>query len=515
LARSKAVYERGVGARGVQFDFTASPMLSNFLRDKTSFVKAVEGPIGSGKSYGCAYDLFNNALDQEPYDGVRMTRFAIVRNTYGELKTTTLKTWTHLFPENIYGPLIWTPPITHHIRLPGSGDVPALDAEFIFMALDQPKDVRKLLSLELTGAWVNEGREVPGGVARVLTSRLRRYPLGKAADGREMRPTRPQMIMDTNSPDDDHWWVDVFEKNPIGGRYPWTLYRQPPAVLEVPASTPGAIFACGRHWVINPKAENLRNVKREYYEQQFGGKSLDWIRVYLEAKRGFVQEGRPVWPEYDDATMSVDELAFDKSIPLQIGGDFGLTPAAALGQFMPNGRWHIIEELPTFDMGLEKFGQQLLPLLSRLGVAPGDVKLWGDPAGVAREGIWETTAFQYLNSIGINAQPAPSNDFKVRRDAVALPMGRLIAGKPGLLVAKRCKHLRKGLMGGYFLQRVAAGAGSREIFKDAPSKGPLSHVCEALQYLLLGGGEFRRITRGPSSRAMQGAVASTDFDVLA
>lgn len=511
MARSKAVFERGVGAGGVQFDFTASPVLSQFIRDR-SFVAGIEGPIGSGKSYGASYKLFDNALNQEAYDGVRMSRFAIVRNTYGELKTTTLKTWTHLFPENIYGPLIWTPPITHHVRLPGTREVAALDAEFIFMALDQPKDVRKLLSLELTGAWINEAREVPWGVARDLTSRLRRYPLGRDSRGREMRPTLPQMIMDTNPPDDDHWWSRVSDKEPIRGKYPWTFFRQPPAVMEVKGDQPGAIFAAGKWWIINEAAENLRNVKREYYEQQFGGKNLDWIRVYLEAKRGFVQEGRPVWPEYDDSAMVAD-LKFDPGLLLQIGMDFGLTPAAVFGQLAPSGRWHIVDELVTFDMGLERFGQQLIAKLSQMGVKPDQVVVWGDPAGVSREGIWETTAFQYLNSIGLNAKPTASNDFKVRRDAGALPMGRLIAGKPGLAVDRKCVRLRKALCGGYFMDRVQTSNAS-EIYKDAPKKNEHSHVGDGFAYLMLGGGEYRRITRGPASRAMQAAVASTDFDPL-
>ena len=48
--------------------------------------------------------------------------------------------------------------------------------EVIFLALDDPKDVRKLLSLELTGAWVNECRELPKAVIDGLTHRVGRYP---------------------------------------------------------------------------------------------------------------------------------------------------------------------------------------------------------------------------------------------------------------------------------------------------------------------------------------------------
>ena len=512
MARSRPVHDQHIPEGGLKLDFSSSPVVWDFLQDR-SFVSGILGPIGSGKTYGACFKLFKNAIEQEAYDGVRLSRHVIVRNTYSELKTTSLKSWTEMFPENIYGPVIWTPPITHHIRLPGNGDVPALDAEFLFLALDQPKDVRKLLSLQLTSGFVNEAREVGFAIVRHLASRLRRYPLGRARDGRDMRPTLPQLILDSNMPDEDHWIYRVSEKEPIKGKYPWRFHKQPPAVMEVPGGTPGAIFGAGKWWKVNPRAENLSVVKPEYYEQTIGGQPLDWIRVYLESRYGFVQEGGAVWPEYDDATMVAD-LEYDPSVPLQIGCDFGLTPAAALGQYMPNGRWHILEELPTFDMGLEKFGQRLLPLLQQMGVQRNsEVIVWGDPAGVAREGIWETTAFQYLQSIGLNARPAPSNDFKVRRDAVAAPMGRLIAGKPGFIINRKCNRLRKACAGGYYIERVQIGRGA-EMFKDAPKKNDHSHVAEALQYLLLGGGEFRRIIRGAPSRAMQSAVAVHDFDPL-
>ena len=72
-----------------------------------------------------------------------------------------------------------------------------------------------------------------------------------------------------------------------------------------------------------------------------GGKNLDWVRCYAEGKYTYVQEGRPVWSEYDDSTMS-DDLMVDENIPVQVGLDFGLTPSAVFGQRMPSGAWHIL-----------------------------------------------------------------------------------------------------------------------------------------------------------------------------
>ena len=165
MARTKETSGKEMPIAGLNLNFRKSRTVFNFLQSN-AFVRGMLGPVGSGKSYACAAEIMLRAVKQKPspVDGIRYTRFAIVRNSYPMLKTTTIKTWLELFPENTFGPMLWTPPITHHIRLPSRGDASGIDCEVIFLALDQPKDVRKLLSLELTGAWVNEARELPKAV---------------------------------------------------------------------------------------------------------------------------------------------------------------------------------------------------------------------------------------------------------------------------------------------------------------------------------------------------------------
>ena len=468
------------------------------------------GPVGSGKSYACAAEVMLRAAKQppSPRDNIRYSRFVVVRNSYPELRTTTLKTWTELFPEGQWGSLRWSPPITHHIKLPVRDDVPGVDCEVIFLALDQPKDVRKLLSLELTGAWVNEARELPLAVVQGLTHRVGRYPT-KANGGAPWRG----IWADTNPMDDDHWWHRLAEKEPVKGKFKWTFFAQPAGMIETSADTPEASFAAGRHWTVNPKAENINNLPPGYYEQQLGGKDLDWIQCYVGGRYVYVKEGRPVWPEFDDVTMSVEGLELDTTLPIHIGLDFGLTPAAVFGQRSPQGQWRILYELVTDDMGLERFGQMLLYELNTRfrGCEP---QIWGDPAGGARDQIFEVTSFDHLRSLGLNAQPTASNDFQVRREAGAAPMQRLISGKPGLLVDATCRRLRKSLAGGYHFKRVGI-SGGMDRFRDAPNKDQNSHVGDAFGYLMLGGGEHRRLTRGAFAQTNVAPVAaSMDFNVF-
>ena len=108
---------------GLDLDFSTSPTVWKFLGDD-AFFRGLLGPVGSGKSYACAAEVMLRAVKQpvSPKDGVRYSRFVVVRNSYPELRTTTIKTWLELFPENVFGPMRWSPPITHHIKLPARGD---------------------------------------------------------------------------------------------------------------------------------------------------------------------------------------------------------------------------------------------------------------------------------------------------------------------------------------------------------------------------------------------------------
>ena len=145
MSNKKERSKKAIQGPGIDLDFSKSPVVYDFLQSD-AFVRGLMGPVGSGKSYACAAEVIMRAVKQRPSprDGIRYTRFVIVRNSYPELKTTTIKTWQELFPENTFGPMLYTPPITHHIRLPSRGDAAGIDCEVIFLALDQPKDVWRL-----------------------------------------------------------------------------------------------------------------------------------------------------------------------------------------------------------------------------------------------------------------------------------------------------------------------------------------------------------------------------------
>lgn len=411
------------------------------------------------------------AVEQAPDKrGKRRTRFVVVRNTYRELADTTVATWLQWFPESQFGEMNRSD-MAHRIV---KGDV---ECEVLFRALDRPQDVAKLLSLEITGAFVNEAKEMPKGVIDTLGDRVGRFPAMR--DG---GPTWSGVIMDTNPPDDDHWWYRLAEEERPEG---WEFFRQPGGLKKSEAGI----------WVPNALAENVHNLPPDYYLTRKSGKTNDYIRVFYGAEYGFIQDGKPVYPEYIDGVhCPPTDIPPDPKWDLYVGVDFGLTPAAVMGQRDVMGAWRWVDELVTEDMGAVRFAEVLGQRL-RERYQGFKIRCYGDPAGDSRSQVDERTPFQVLQAKGIEIVPAPTNDPVIRREAVATALTRMIDGRPGLMVSPKCKVTRKGMAGGYHYKRLQIAGEER--YHDVPNKNRFSHPCEGGQYMMIGAGEGTAIVARP------------------
>lgn len=449
------------------------------FHDSKAFVRGIMGPFGSSKSSACCMEILTKAQEQAPSpDGIRRTRWAIVRNSYPELKTTTIKTWADWCPLS-FGKIVYDSPITHRIK------TRELDIEILFMALDREEDVRKLLSLETTGAWLNEAREIPKALLDALTGRVGRYP-SKNMGG----ATWSGILMDTNPPDDQSWWYKLAEEETPKD---WEFFQQPPGD--------------------SPEAENLQNLPKGYYERLKGGKDPDWIKVYVRGEYGFVTEGKAVFPMYrDSAHTSPAVLEPWPEIALSLGVDFGLTPSACIGQKLPDGRWWILDEFVTDNCGIQRFAELLSKYLRSAYPSHIVGSAHGDPAGMAR-GHDERTAFEIMNShSSFQTKPAPTNDLTMRLEVVTGALNRMVDGNPGLLVSPRAKTIRKGFTGGYHYKPIRSGNNTQ--YHDQPNKNQYSHPMDALQAMLLGGGEhdviLNRVRK--RERAREGVRLAKDLD---
>ncbi len=447
-----------------QVDFKVSeqsPILYDFMMGD-SFIRGIKGPVGSGKSSGCAVEGVRRGKQQAPAsDGIRYTKGAVIRNTYRELEDTTLATFMDWFPEKHCGKFNIRD-FTYHFR---KGDV---HCDILFRALDRPDDVKKLLSLELTWAWVNEAREIPLPIIEMLQTRVGRYP-----SKRDVGPTWFGIFMDTNPPDSDHWWYRLAEV--LRPKY-HKFWSQP----------------SGR----SSAAENIHNLPDGYYERMAEGKSDEWVNIYVDGQYGFVQDGKPVYPEYRDSIhcSEFDLIPYALQPRMDVGLDFGLTPAAVFQQRSAMGQVRCVDELVMERGGAKQLAEALKPLFARY--KDYDLNIVGDPSGTdgAATDV-EQTVFKILRANGVNARPCLplDNNTEMRREAGRAPMMRMIDGEPGLLVHPRCIKLRKALSGKFQYKRIQVTGDER--FRDKPDKDEWSHVAEAYEYANLGAGENPKVNQ--------------------
>lgn len=440
--------------------YEASPTLKTFHKDD-NFVRAIMGPIGSGKSVACCWEIMFRAMAQEPHtDGVRRSRWVIIRNTYRELIDTTMLTFFDWFPKDMgdykAGDMKWT--LFRKLE-----DGTSIYLEVLFRALDKPDDIKKLLSLELTGGWLNEAREIPKQVLDMLVGRLGRYP-SKRLGG----PSWFGCIADTNPPDSDHWWYRLFEENCPDN---YSIYHQPGGTDD--------------------DAENIDNLPPLYYHNMQSGKDPEWVNVYVHGKYGFISDGKPIYPEFNDTIHTTQtEIKILEDVDHYIGIDFGRTPSATFFQEV-NGQYQVYDELVTEGMGATTFATLLNKKIN--GEYPTiDYQIYGDPAGEHATEVSDDTPFLVLNAAGIMAIPAYTNDYTIRREAVANCLTRLnMVGQPCVLLGPKAVMLRKGMNGGYKFKRLQVSGEER--FQDKPDKNKYSHVCESFQYGMLGTGEGGKV----------------------
>lgn len=282
----------------------------------------------------------------------------------------------------------------------------------------------------------------------------------------------------------------------------WKFYTQPPGMKEEKDKDGNVNDYC-----LNEKAENQKNMLKSYYPNLIRGKTKSWIDVYVMNRLGAINDGKPVYQMFAaDMHVAKEEIPIANGLPVYIGLDFGLTPAAVFGQKV-RGRWLLLQEIVAFDMGIVRFAELLRQELATR-YSGCDAMIIGDPAGDFRAQTDESTPFQVLRGAGLVARPAQSNDVSLRIEAVAGTLNRMVDGKSGVLIDPRCKELIKGFEGGYGYRRMQV---SGERYDDKPEKNRFSHIHDALQYLMLGGGEGREVLGHKPAKPF---TMRKDFDIF-
>lgn len=474
-------------------------VLTSFFWDRSE-LSIIQGPIGSGTSTCSCHKIWAISCEQAAdFDGVRRTRWLIVRNSYRELRKTTLKTWLEWFPENIWGELTRSEPMTHHLKRPHpSGDGTTVDCEVIFLAIDNADQAEQVAaSFEITGFFMNEGQFQDKEVVNELLSRCGRYPSMRNGPG----ATWYGGFIDLNAPTEGHWipfmrgdmplppeWDDEqkaeFEipKDEKTGREVWRFFIQPPGLIE--RRLDGKTV-----YEPNPDAENQRHLKKPYLVQ-VRGKKKEWINRRVMNKVGLYMDGKAVYPDFSEGDhVSLKEIQPIDGIPIIVGLDFGREPSAVFCQCI-NGRWSVLSELPGSNEGASKFAPRVKRHLAQH--YPGfKVEFWGDPRGADKGQSDESTAYDIFMANGMRVLPATTdNNVEMRRSAVDAVLNR----RNGLSISFGCRVLKTGLAGGYHYPKIKGLSG---VYQERPRKNVYSHTVEAFENAILGGGEGDSIVSSP------------------
>lgn len=196
--------------------------------------------------------------------------------------------------------------------------------------------------------------------------------------------------------------------------------------------------------------------------------------------------GYPVYPEFSKLHIVQDEPFPMAGLPMLVGVDFGLTPAAIIAQYQ-NETLVIFEELVEVNMGSDRFSEKLSSLIKMKYRTHTDLrKNWLcfiDPAGLQRNQKDESSCAMSLMAQGFVPAPGPIVWEERRKGVVGFLKQMTKDGPAFKLFGPGCPVLLKGFEGGY---RYAEKSVAIEPNTVRPVKDAHSHPHDALQYLTWG-----------------------------
>jgi len=428
-------------------EYNALPTLKLFHED-TAQIRCLVGPVGSGKTSAATMEVgyYLPFFIHQNY-GLKKTRWAIIRNTYSELRDTTMRTVFEWFPDAS---------LKKQENIAYLSYENGIEVEFLFRSCDRPDDVKKFKSLELTGYWIDESIEVADEVKRMLKNRIGRFP--------QKCPVRFG-IETTNPPDVEHTTYSEFN---------W--HKPPPGPIPQNPSKPNH----KGFW--QPPRENEPNLRYNYYNDLINDyqDTPDWIEMYIEGKPGMIIRGKLVYNNFRRQDhVSKESLAWSKG-PLYRGWDnSGNVPACIVAQIPTARHVQVLKEFHNDKMGIVDFTAWVI---SECQIRYPDAKFtdWADPAGEnkfsKRAGGFTSNA-QLMRDASVNVQPSEQN-LTARLQSVDQQLGLY----DGVLIDPDCTRLINGFLGGYCYKPKPGNPGE---YTDIIDKNRWSHIHDAFQYLMV------------------------------
>ncbi|OCC01833.1 hypothetical protein BA190_26845 [Labrys sp. WJW] len=437
-------------------------------------IDCITGPAGSGKTVASVFKPIRLSVGAVPVgkDGVVHVRGCVVRDNYRALYRTTLRSWFQFFPPDWGGSRFFggqDRPAQHVLRLAtvrGGREVP-VDLTVDFFAVGDVAIEELLKGYECTWGWCNEADLLHERVPTFLYSRTGRYPA--RADLVDPEARIPRLVQcDFNPTDIDHpLYRDLVE----APRESFKFFHQPSG--------------------LSAEAENRSGKTFLQYQEEAATMTKEDKRRFVDGLWGYSSDGRPVYhAEFDQKRhVAAGTIKPVPGLPIDIGFDQGLSPAAILTQTLPTGQMLVLAEVvPDHGTGIERFLAQLLAVLmsDRFRGLPLGL-LAADPAGfygadrIAGQMTWAESVGMGL---GRPILPAPSNEPDIRIESVRILLTKSIDNAtPALLIDPSCRMVIGGFAAHYKFKRIRTATSDR--YEDRPEKNKYSNPHDALQYITL------------------------------
>jgi hypothetical protein len=391
--------------------------------------------MGEGKSAALAWSAFYHTRHNAG------AAWALIRDTWENMQSTTQKTFFEWFPPGIAGEYHATKKVFKWASGLAQGEVQ-------FLGMDDPQDASKLMSRELAGFGIDEPAPAIGsaGVDELIftigLSRLRQ-------PGMQWYSAK----LAENNPDENHWTYKQFVENRKEGFTVW----QP----------------------TNP--ENVTNLPANYYEQlrQTFSHRPDLIRRFVDGDFGFQSLGKAVTPQWSDRLHLATGLLVIPRREVYVLWDFGHNPTAIFTQVTPLGNWNIRDALVGEGIGVEELLLNEAIPLKEAQYRLNNLVHIGDPQGNQREqtSIARTAVSAIKKQLPGKWISGPVATH-LRIDPLQAVLSRNLNGRGVVQVDRdRAKAVWKSLRGGWHYHVARSG-----LIGTEPVKNIDSHPGDAIGY---------------------------------
>lgn len=484
------------------------------FQESTAQKRIIMGALGSGKTTACMWEIMR-IIRRQPIItekgkfkyGWRYSQGAFIRDTYTSLIGTAVKEWRANFASvsHITGDKIV-------VEIPEE----KVYCEIALLHLDKPNDTEKLRSMSLTWAYICEGRSIKSfDLLGDLIGRLNRQP----ADNQ-----KGYLLICSNFIGVNHWlYTECYMKQDEDMK----VFCQPSGLSDE---------AENREWLAKKYGGDHKN----YYKLIMKTLTKAGVETDILAKWSYYFEGQAVYGESFDKDKHVIPVppkdvdiykvidfvnlhniaeaikAYGYKKSIFVGIDGGIVASAYVICFKtPNNNWTVLidrtfehsdgrELAKALKTDLYKLHvERMLPETSRqVNYDTYNAhNLWQyihvacDPAGNARSNIDKDKTYIKTVSevLGMEVVPAYTGN-RGNNAGARIEVLNNVLHTQRIVFHDTCKTLIAGMAGGY--HRAKTNTTQGEMYKPEVEKNIYSHVVDALQYCLIGGGELELLGRG-------------------